>query len=101
MPKINVRKGMPSVQLSKEEFATRFRDRFYDPAFARSEAELGKVIEIAWNAYNKYRKSPRTRPAGRGFADPTYAAWRWNRSCNVDQKGIKFAWHIPASSSMR
>jgi multimeric flavodoxin WrbA len=72
MPKINVRKGMPSVQLSKEEFARRFRDRFYDPAFAGLEAELGKVVHIAWNAYDAYRKSPRTRPAGRGFADPSF-----------------------------
>ena len=72
MPKINVRKGMPSVQLSKEEFARRFRDRFYDPAFAGLEAELGKVVDIAWNAYDAYRKSPRTRPAGRGFADPSF-----------------------------
>lgn len=72
MPKINVRKGMPSVQLSKEEFARRFRDRFYDPAFAGLEAELGKVVDIAWNAYDEYRKSPRTRPAGRGFADPAF-----------------------------
>ncbi len=72
MPKINVRKGMPSAQLSKKEFARRFRDRFYDPAFSGADAELGKVIEIAWNAYDEYRKSPRTRPAGRGFADPTF-----------------------------
>ena len=28
-----VRKGMPSVQLTKAEFADRFRSRFYDPAF--------------------------------------------------------------------
>ncbi|HXV24914.1 MAG TPA: flavodoxin family protein [Alphaproteobacteria bacterium] len=72
MPKINVRTGMPSVQLSKKEFASCFRDRFYDPAFTGTDAELGKVIEIAWNAYDEYRKSPRTRPAGRGFADPSF-----------------------------
>jgi multimeric flavodoxin WrbA len=72
MTKINVRKGMPSVQLSKKEFARRFRDRFYDPTFADLETDLGKVVDIAWNAYDEYRKSPRTRPAGRGFVDPSF-----------------------------
>src|SRR5215813_11015762 len=72
MSKINVRTGMPSVQLSKKEFARRFRDRFYDPAFAGLETDLGKVADIAWNAYDAYRKSPRTRPAGRRFADPSF-----------------------------
>jgi hypothetical protein len=28
-----VRKGMPSVQLTKSEFAQCFRSRFYDPGF--------------------------------------------------------------------
>ena len=72
MPKLKVRKGMPSVQLSRAEFAKRFRDRFYDPAFAGLDAELGQVIDTAWNAYDEYRKSPRTRPAGRGFVDPAF-----------------------------
>ena len=30
------------------------------------------MLEIAWNAYENSRKSPRTHPAGPGFADPTY-----------------------------
>ena len=33
MAKITVRKGMPSVQLDKEEFRKRFLAKFYDPAF--------------------------------------------------------------------
>ena len=51
---------MPSVQLTREEFAKRFRDRFYDPAFEAVDAELQKVLDGAWEAYDKYRKSPRS-----------------------------------------
>ena len=38
MAKIAARKGMPDVQLSKEEFSQRFRNRFFDPAFEGNEA---------------------------------------------------------------
>jgi hypothetical protein len=67
-----VRKGQGSVELSKDEFAARFRHRFYDPAFDAIDAELDRACEIAWDAYQHSRKSPRTRPAGPGFSDPTY-----------------------------
>ena len=67
-----VRKGMPSVQLTKAEFAERFRSRFYDPAFDAVAGEIEKIIEKAWDGYHQYRKSPRTREAGRGFADPDF-----------------------------
>jgi multimeric flavodoxin WrbA len=70
MPK--VRTGMPSVQLSRDEFARRLRQRFYDPAFDALGPEIEKIIEAAWNSYEEYRKSPRTHPAGPGFADPDY-----------------------------
>jgi multimeric flavodoxin WrbA len=46
--------------------------RFYDPAFDAVRDELERVCELAWNGYHHdYRKSPRTRPAGDGFADPS------------------------------
>lgn len=70
MAKVRVRKGMPSVQLSKEEFERRFRSRFYDPAFRATDGEIQRLLELAWDGYNRYRKSPRARRAGRGFADP-------------------------------
>ena len=72
MAQLKVRKGMPSVQLTKEEFTKRIRDRFYDPAFEKLEREIEEIIEKAWEGYDKYRKSPRTRAAGRGFADPNF-----------------------------
>ena len=40
MPEIDVRKGMPSVELTREEFERRFRTRFQDPAFAAVETEI-------------------------------------------------------------
>jgi multimeric flavodoxin WrbA len=72
LTKVRVRKGMPSVQLTKSEFVKRFRSRFYDPAFDAVANEIDKVIEKAWDGYHQYRKSPRTRAAGRGFADPSF-----------------------------
>ena len=47
MPKIRVRQGMPSVQLSREEFAHRLRQRFDDPAFDVVKGEIDKIIEVA------------------------------------------------------
>jgi multimeric flavodoxin WrbA len=72
MPRIRIRTGMPSVQLSKEEFAKRLRNRFADPAFDGLGAEIDRIVETAWDGYDEYRKSPRTRPAGPGYADPMY-----------------------------
>ena len=72
MAQVKVRKGMPSVQLTKEEFVKRLRGRFYDPAFDGLEEEIEKIIEKAWDGYDRYRKSPRAQRAGRGFADPNF-----------------------------
>jgi multimeric flavodoxin WrbA len=72
MPKPRVRKGMPSVQLTKEEFAKRARERFYDPTFASVASEIDRIIEVAWKNYSEYHRSPRTRPAGAGFSDPRF-----------------------------
>jgi multimeric flavodoxin WrbA len=72
MAEIEIRKGMPDVAISREEFEKRFRARFYDPLFEQVEAELKKVIDVAWVTYKDYHKSPRVRPAGEGFHDPSY-----------------------------
>ena len=70
MTTILPRKGMPDVQLSKDEFARRFRDRFFDPAFDKNGAEIAAIIETAWDGYDIYRKNPRKQRAGEGFANP-------------------------------
>ena len=72
MPEIDVRKGMPSVELTREEFERRFRSRFQDPAFAAVDVEIAAVAAVAWDGYVNSRKAPRTRKAGPKFADPTY-----------------------------
>ena len=66
------RKGMPSPRLGEDEFKTRFRSQYQDPAFAGLQAELDKIAAAAWDAYSHSRKSPRTVKAGAEFADPDY-----------------------------
>lgn len=72
MADIDIRKGMPSAQISKEEFARRYRARFADPAFAPLEREISAIIDAAWDGYDHSRKAPGTRKAGLEFADPDY-----------------------------
>ncbi len=101
MARIGVRSGMPGVGLTKKEFARRFRDRFYDPAFRGQAGEIDSILDTAWQAYDDYRKSPRTRPAGRGFADPRFelpvewlAARRQIRAAERRQKDRRTASRI-------
>jgi multimeric flavodoxin WrbA len=58
--------------MEKGEFKRRFRTQFIDPAFDDLKDELEKIAGAAWDAYDHSRKSPRTRKAGPGFADPDY-----------------------------
>ncbi len=69
---IEVRTGGVSTKLTRDEFRERFRARFVDPGFEALESELDRVEQTAWDAYDDGRKSPRTRKAGPGFADPDY-----------------------------
>ncbi|HKR36326.1 MAG TPA: NAD(P)H-dependent oxidoreductase [Steroidobacteraceae bacterium] len=66
----DVRKGQGEMRIPESVFRERLRERFYDPAFERASAEVDKVIDIAWRVYSESHKSPRTRAAGEGFADP-------------------------------
>src|SRR6202165_1601243 len=70
--KPTVRTGQGSTQLSKEEFLRRWKQRFYDPAFEPVQSKIDELGNIAWEAYDDHRKSPRTRKAGAEFADPEY-----------------------------
>ncbi len=72
MTNAEIRKGMPPVMLSREEFEARYRSQFVDPAFAPLQRELGTIIAAAWDAYSHSRKAPVTRKAGPGFSDPDY-----------------------------
>lgn len=87
------RTGQGDVKLSREEFANRLKEQFYDPSFDPVRPEIDRIIEVAWKNYDEYRKSPRTRKAGRGFADPEYElpvewleARAWVRAAEKQQK---------------
>jgi multimeric flavodoxin WrbA len=69
---VEVRNGMPPVQLDEQEFKRRFLARFYDPAFEPLQAELERIADAAWDGYSHSRKAPHTVKAGPGFADPDY-----------------------------
>jgi multimeric flavodoxin WrbA len=87
MTKPPVRREAKYVPLTRRQFGERFDARFYDPAFDDVRPELAKIRERAWDGYIKYRKSPRTRPAGAGFADPSYAVaeeWLQTRAAIQD-----------------
>jgi multimeric flavodoxin WrbA len=66
------RKGMPDPRLDEPTFKARFRSAFTDPAFDALGPELDRIAGAAWDAYHHHRKSPRTREAGPGYADPDY-----------------------------
>ena len=72
MTEADVRKGMPPVKLSREEFERRYKAQFVDPAFASLQRELDAIVGAAWDAYSHSRKAPLTRKAGAGFSDPDY-----------------------------
>ena len=72
-PHDDVRTGQGSTKVDRATFHTRFIAHFQDPAFAAADPERARLEDVAWDGYEQYRKSPRSRPAGAGFKDPTYA----------------------------
>jgi multimeric flavodoxin WrbA len=60
------------VALTRAEFRARLGERFYDPAFDAVRPQIDRVMDVAWEGYHEYRKSPRTRPAGPGFQDARF-----------------------------
>ncbi|HEX9579994.1 MAG TPA: NAD(P)H-dependent oxidoreductase [Gemmatimonadales bacterium] len=70
--KPRVVKGPQRFDLDRQQFRQTFLNRFYDPCFVGVSSQLDDVLEIAWDAYHDYRKSPRTMKAGKGFADPAF-----------------------------
>ena len=67
-----IRTGQGDVKLTREEFGRRLGERFYDPVFDAVRQEIDRITDIAWTAYDEYHKSPRTRKAGPGFANPDF-----------------------------
>ena len=69
---IDVRKGQAPPVLTREEFGIRFRAPYLDPLFTIEVEAIARLEEIAWRTYKEGRKSPLTRKAGAGFADPDF-----------------------------
>jgi len=67
-----IRKGQAPKTLQRAEFHERFMQPFQDPAFRAEADSLRRIELIAWEAYEEGRKSPVTRKAGPGYADPEY-----------------------------
>ncbi|QDH73738.1 flavodoxin family protein [Brevundimonas sp. M20] len=86
------RKGMPSPKLTEADFTERYLSQFRDPAFAPMQEALDKVASIAWEAYCDGRKSPVTRKAGKGYADPDYdLSEDWiNARAMIDEAQARF-----------
>lgn len=72
MAEPDVRKLEKYQPLTEDQFRERFMERFYDPAFDDVRQELERICERAWDGYRVYRKSPRKKPAGEGYADPSF-----------------------------
>lgn len=77
-----VRKGQAPDLMPRDEFARRYRELFYDPAYRAHDATIAEMEAIAWDAYKEGRKAPVTEKAGPEFADPDYdlsVQWRETR----------------------
>ncbi len=94
-----IRKGQAPAPLTRAEFHERFNVRFYDPAYAAEVEAIARLEAIAWDAHQDGRKTPLTRAAGRGYADPAYPiSVQWldtRKRLHAAQK----RWHDPAAKS--
>jgi hypothetical protein len=76
MAPIDVRKGMPSVELSREEFEKRYRSRFADPAFRPLQRQLDAIVAAAWMATSITEKRlTRARPVRASPIRITSSRW--------------------------
>ena len=42
------------MQLTREEFELRLRQRLDDPLFQNVDRQLSDIVEVAWKAYDEY-----------------------------------------------
>ena len=67
-----IRKGQAPGHIDRAAFHDRFMQPFQDSAFGAESESLKRIEILAWQAYDEGRKSPVTRKAGPGYADPDY-----------------------------
>ncbi len=94
-----IRKGQQPAELTREQFHERFMQRYYDPAFRSEDEALARLEAIAWDALKEGRKAPITRPAGEGFADPTYEVSVQWLDANQRLKQAQKRWADPSTRS--
>lgn len=92
-----IRKGQAPASLTRAEFQERFNVRYYDPAYAPERDAIARLEQIAWEAMQEGRKAPLTRPAGRGFADPTYQVSMQWLDTRRRLKAAEKRWHDRAT----
>ena len=92
-----IRKGQAPASLTRAEFHERFNVRYYDPAYAPERDAIARLEQIAWEAMQEGRKAPLTRPAGRGFADPTYQVSMQWLDTRRRLKAAEKRWHDRAT----
>jgi multimeric flavodoxin WrbA len=68
----DVRKGQVPGPMTREEFRSRYYAQFKDPAYKTDWESVVRIEKIAWDGYTNNRKSPLSRKAGAGYADPEY-----------------------------
>ncbi len=94
-----VRKGQNDGRLSRTEFGRRFQQQWFDPAYDTERDALARIEDIAWQAMKQGHKSPVTRPAGRGFADPAYETSVEWLDTRQRLKAAQAVWKKPGSPS--
>ena len=94
-----IRTGQASTPLTRKQFQERFNVRFFDPAFQVEKEAIARLEAIAWEAMQGGRKSPVTRPAGRGFADPTYQVSVQWLDTRKRLKAAQKVWHDSTAPS--
>ena len=100
MARKKARKGSPSAALQKSKFEQRLRQRYYDPAFGPLADDIDKIVAVAWEAYRDSRKSPLTRRAGPGFANPDYElSVEWLAARDAIRRAER--WHKSAAARPR
>ena len=96
---IEIRTGQAPAVLSRPVFHERFMASFMDPAYGAESEALAHLEAIAWDAYQEGRKSPITRKAGPGYADPDYdLSVEWLQT-KARIEAAQVNWGNPSSAS--
>ena len=69
---VDVRKGQGDVKLTREEFARRLRERFYDPEFEQCRATDRGDHRRRVDGLRRISQEPAQAQSRPGFADPEF-----------------------------